>query len=67
MKIISKAESMKLLEATLRERALEKFAAQLASADAETKRKIMLQVDDDVARELKKYSDESFPEDFIIH
>ena len=66
MRIISKAESMKLLKATLRERALQKFASQLANADADEKRKLLLQIDDDVARELKTHRD-SFPEGFIIH
>jgi hypothetical protein len=64
--VISKAESLQILEGTLREQALVKYAAQLAGADIEEKRRIFLQMDKDVRQELRNYL-ENCRYDSIIH
>ncbi len=53
MRIISKAESMQILEWTLREQGREKYATQLANADADEKRQIFSKIDKEVQRELR--------------
>lgn len=58
MGIISKAESLRILEGTLREQALKKCAAQLATANAEEKRKIVLQINKEIRRELRNHMED---------
>lgn len=57
MGIISKAESMQILEWTLREQGREKYVAQLSTATADEKRKILSEIEKDVQRELRKHMD----------
>ena len=57
MGIISKAESLRILEWTLREQALVKYAEQLAGANENEKREILSKIDKEVRRELRNHMD----------
>ncbi len=54
MKIISEAESRQILKNDLIRQAREKFAAQLESADAEERQRIMGQIERDAEEELRR-------------
>ena len=52
--IISKAESLQILKNDLRKAALEKHAAELASATAEERQKLLAQIDRDVEKDMRR-------------
>jgi hypothetical protein len=51
--IISRIESLQILENDLRKAALEKHAAELAKAPAEDRQRMMAEIDRDIEKELR--------------
>ena len=65
-RIISRAESLRILKNDLRKAALEKHAAELANATAEDRQKMQAQIDRDIERELRQRTRQIEP-DSLLH
>ena len=63
--IISRAEALQILRKDLRKAALEKRAAELRAADAETRQSILAQIDREIENELQKRAKKSGHQDVL--
>ena len=52
--IISRGEALQILKNDLRKAALEKHSAELATATAEDRKKMLVQIDGDIEKELRR-------------
>jgi hypothetical protein len=64
--IISRAESLQILANDLRKAALEKHAAELANATAEDRQQMLVQIDRDIEKELRRHMRRIEP-DSLMH
>lgn len=64
--IISRSESLKILEHDLRKLALEKHAAKLSGAAKEERAQIMVRIEEDIQKELRLRAKKMGP-DSLLH